>query len=453
MQSYAPDLNFLIKDTFDSVLRTLDAQNAVENAVSLQGNLLNITGREFLLNELSGIYAIAVGKAALPMAQGLRQVLGEYLRGGTISAPAAGDSAISEFFGEWKFFRGGHPLPNEESLAAAKAAEKLLRTVDGEKTLIIFLVSGGGSAMFEMPFDDSITLAELQAANRVFVGCGATIGEMNALRRRISKVKGGGLSDFAPRSKRLTLIVSDTNAGEAFNVASGLTIRPEKNTSAPELRVIIRRYELAEKLPPSVLKCLERDDNGSDLQTSFDNSEFFVLLENRNALEQARKFLSSKGFEAEIAGDLIENEIGDGCTQLVERLCRLRRKTPCEKPVALISGGEFICPVRGPGIGGRSLESALRTAILFDELKNSREFAGAKFMALYAGTDGVDGNSPAAGATTDETTLTRARSLNLNAAEFLKSSDSYGFFKRCGDTIETGATGTNVRDVRILLMN
>jgi glycerate 2-kinase len=176
-----------------------------------------------------------------------------------------------------------------------------------------------------------------------------------------------------------------------------------------------------------------------------------VLLDNEHAQAAAARAARARGFAVELCADLVEAPVESGCRELVERLLRLRRAAQGEQTVCLISGGEFVCPVRGDGVGGRNLEAALRSAIEFQRRADECARAGFGVAALHAGTDGVDGNSPAAGAVADETTCARARTAGLDAHAYLARSDAYNFFHALGDTIETGPTGTNVRDLRILL--
>jgi glycerate 2-kinase len=439
--------NFL-RSVFSQILQAMDAKTVVENAVRIENNRLIVAENKFDLREISGIYGLAIGKAACWMAQGLSESLGEKFSDGVISSP----EMSSCFVRNWKTFHGGHPAPNDESLLAAQSAVELLRKINSPKSLVIFLISGGGSAMFEMSRDEKITLADLKTMNQIFVTCGATIAEINALRRRVSAVKNGGLSRFAAKSPKISLIISDTNRGEAYNVASGLTIENQHDFTPPEIQEIILRYRLNEKLPSAVYECLQnsiRAENKPAWKNPNDN--FSILLENFDALINAKKNLASNGLSVEIATDLIEQEIGVGCAAGVAKLTNLFDKNDGNKAVAIISGGEFVCPVRGNGTGGRNLESALRTAILFDEVKRQEKYKTAKFTALFAGTDGIDGNSPAAGAICDETTLERGQKLGLAASKYLENSDSYHYFHALGDIVATGASGTNVRDVRILL--
>lgn len=372
-------LHRFAREIFAYGLATVDPRKAVHEATTVDGPVVEVCG-ERLDASARPIYAVALGKAAASMALGLEDAIGDRLSAGVISAPA-----FSAPLKRWQTFAGGHPLPNEASLAAAQSAFALLDRANDERAAVIFLVSGGGSAMMEWPINDAVTLADLRRANEELVSSGARISEINAVRRGFSAVKGGGLARRAPNARLVTLIVSDTNSGDEANVASGPT------------------------LPP-----------------------YHVLLDNSTALEAARVKALELGLNPVIATDICEQPVQEGCELLLDRL-----DTDC-----LISGGEFSCPVRGDGRGGRNLETVLRCAI---------ELRDRKAVVLSAGTDGIDGNSPAAGAIADWTTIERAHQIGLDAREFLDRSDSYSFFEKLNDLIITGPTGTNVRDLRILM--
>src|SRR6185369_5339191 len=382
---------------FDHALSAVDPREAVKHAP---------------LDLSSGpIYSIAIGKAAASMARGLEEALGDKLTAPVLIAA------------------GGHPLPDENSLAAARAAFALLDCANTERATVVFLISGGGSAMIEWPVSDGISLADLQAANRTLISCGAHIAEVNAVRRAFSAVKGGGLARRAPRTRTFTLIVSDTNPGDEASVASGPTLNPAADS--PNAIDVIERYQLGNLLPSSIMRAV-REEKPS---TATLNGSHQVLLDNNTAVTAARDKAIELGFSCATLNDIREQPIAEGCELLLSNL--LSSSTEC-----LVSGGEFSCPVRGDGRGGRNLETTLRCAI------GLTNHSG---IVLSAGTDGIDGNSPAAGAIADETTVQRAHDLGLDANEYLARSDSYSFFERLGDLIVTGPTGTNVRDLRILL--
>jgi len=282
------------------------------------------------------------------------------------------------------------------------------------------------------------------------------------VRRAFSAVKGGRLAARAPNSHQITLIVSDVPEGEERNVASGPTVAPPPDT--PDPRQVIARYSLHSKLPVTNVQAIETLP--INLTTSA-MREHFVLLSNADALKAAADAARQRGFITEIAPDISDPPIERGCDLLIKRLEALRathRNKPPDRleaglvppvgtsadskqndgVVCVISGGEFACPVRADGIGGRNLETALRLA-------RSPNFSSSETVALCAGTDGIDGNSPAAGVIVDSTTRDRANKIGLDAEDFLQRSDSYSYFVALGDVVATGATGTNVRDIRILV--
>lgn len=440
-----PALHRAAREIFQQALRSVDAGVAVRRAVRLEDSRLKLVNTTFDLSDLSaGVYSVAIGKAARPMASALSEILGERLTAGVITAPVM-EAPISD---RWRTFAGGHPLPNVESMDAAQAAFDLLSQAEQKRALVIFLISGGGSALMEWPREEETTLEELRATNRALISCGANIEEINSVRRAVSAVKGGGLALRAQGCAQVSLIVSDTGAGREATVASGPTFDPP--TDAPEAASIISRYKLETTLPESILRAVRRPREETVPTSQPALRQHYVLLDNERALESASEAARSLGFVVEIARDVVEQEIAEGCATLLSRLSALRLRTNEEKRICLISGGEFACPVRGRGTGGRNAETILRWAIELDKLaEDEPRFSHA--VALSAGTDGIDGNSPAAGAISDETTIKRASQINLDAQRFLDESDAYNFFNALNDAIITGATGTNVRDLRILL--
>ena len=441
-------LRLAAREIFDETLRAVDPGAAVRRVVQLDGLRLNVCDTTIDIGNRS-VYSVAIGKAAFTMAYALEQTLGDSFTAGFMSGPfLAGFREVSEWKTRtrWRWCEGGHPLPDETSLLAATEVFDLLQRANEERALIFFLISGGGSAMLEWPLNEDITLADLRTANKALVNCGASISEINAVRRSFSAVKGGRLAARAPDCDQITLIVSDVPRGEERNVAAGPTLMPPDD--APNAREVIERYDLRAQLPETILRAIE-SASGSPESDPASRRKHFVLLDNNSALEVAAEAARRRGFTTDVASDISDQPIEEGCRQLLIRLNTLHAEVNTKRPtetngICLISGGEFACPVRGEGLGGRNLETALRLAT--DQgLSNS-----AQFVALCAGTDGIDGNTPAAGAIVDHTTPERARAIGLDPAAFINRSDAYSFFVALGDAIATGATGTNVRDVRIL---
>jgi hydroxypyruvate reductase len=430
-------LRIAAREIFDETLSALDPLAALREVASMNETQLRIGEISIDIGNRK-IYSIAIGKAARRMAAEIDQLLGDRFSGGVITSNDSGFTA-SRLSSRWVAFLGGHPEPDESSLAAARASLQLLQRANEERALIIFLISGGGSAMIEWPANETISLDDLKAANRLLVSCGASISEINSVRRVFSAIKGGKLAGRAPDCDQITLIVSDVREGEERNVASGPTLAPPHD--APDPREVIDRYNLRTRLPTAIVQAIE---NAQPLSFTSDAiREHLVLLGNSDALQGVANVARQRGFITEIASDVSDQPIEEGCDLLIKRLEALRAKhRSSDDVVCLISGGEFACPIQGSGIGGRNLETALR-------LTRSRNMSNT--VALCAGTDGIDGNSPAAGAIVDSTTIERATAIGLDVEDFLRRSDSYSFFVALGDVIATGPTGTNVRDLRILL--
>lgn len=425
------------REIFDAALCAVDAGEAVRKAITLDGSRLFVGDRKIKIAHRS-TYSVAIGKAAAAMASALEQQLGAHFTQGIISAPEISATFLDS--SRWQPFAGGHPVPNQASLDAASAAFALLARANHKRAVVIFLVSGGGSAMMEWPASPEITLNDIRATNKLLVNCGADIIDINAVRRSVSAVKDGRLGLRAPDCEQVTLIVSDVPQGQENSVASGPTVTPSSATV--NVGEILRKYALTDQLPRSIINAIE---NPSPDESAFTPPEPLVVLDNDTALQAARIAAEKLGFTAEVAYDIRDQSIESGGDLLIRRLSDSRtRLNRSGQGVCLISGGEFSCPVRGDGVGGRNLETALRLAL-------SASLTNQNFVALCAGTDGIDGNSSAAGALVDNTTLARANAIGLNAEDFLARSDSYSFFHAVGDAIMTGPTGTNVRDIRILL--
>src|SRR5215468_1428005 len=438
--SSAPNLRNIALEIFHRALAAIDVESVTRAFVRLDGDRVEIGDETVDLTRFNRVIAIAIGKAGIPMARAVEEVLGDRISGGLVATNAI----IGQSPRPLPVIVGGHPLPNAGSLEAAAKALEILRVNDARETLVLFLISGGGSALFEKPIDDAITLDDLQTINRVLVGCGAVISEMNVVRRFLSAVKGGRLAAAAPCSRQVSLYVSDVNSDDLSTVSSGPTL-PSPATRADFDR-IVERYDLLDKFP-SHISALIAGGELPDLPRA--NAEVDhrrshrLLLDNRKALLEAKRIAESDfGCVVEIAEDLVEGEVEEMAGAHIERVSALRKRRPGEL-VCLLSGGEVICPVRGNGQGGRNQEFVLRAAMRLHAIEN--------IVVLSAGTDGIDGNSLADGAIADGDTVRRGMAMKAPPNIFCANSDSFNFFKALGDAIITGPTGNNVRDVRILI--
>ncbi len=428
----------IAKQIFQETLLRLDAKDAIKRVVRVENNQLLIADDSFQLNESFSIYVVAIGKAAYQMAVGFDEIAGEFIKGGVVSGVFSENNLVAK----WQVFAGGHPLPNEESFASAKVAFQLLEKADLENALVVFLISGGGSAMMELPRSEKISLGDLQKFNQLLVTSGATIAEINSIRRVVSKVKGGGLAIAAPNAKQISLIISDTADGDISSVASGPSLLPAEDV--PNVFSVIEKYDLNAKFTDSINKVLE-NYQPQDPVKQFE-SKAHLLLDNKYALQQMAEIVEKLGFVVKVENESQEVFITDGCELLIEKFIEFKEENLTNRPICYISGGEFGCKVVGNGVGGRNSETVLRLSLLAQERLPFSEYA-----ILSGGTDGIDGNSLAAGAVADETTLERAESQEMNPQEYLENSDSFSFFNNLSDAIIVGATGTNVRDIRIFL--
>ncbi|HEY6045437.1 MAG TPA: DUF4147 domain-containing protein, partial [Pyrinomonadaceae bacterium] len=405
-------LRMAAREIYQEALGSIDARDAVRRVMRVEGERLII--RDFSLDIARKIYLIAIGKAAGSMASAIESTLGAKLTSGIIAGPRQTPQFPPG--SRWQLFAGGHPLPTEASLLAGKAALDLLERANNEGAVVIFLVSGGGSAMIEWPINRDITLENLRMANQALVASGASIGEVNAVRRAFSFIKGGRMAAKAQHCDQVTLIVSDVPRGQEWNVASGPAIRPAPD--APKAREVVEKYQLRARLPAPILRAIDSGHETTSAGKSTNIREHFVLLSNEEAVKAAASAALRRGFTLDVAQDISDEQIESGCEKLLRRLAGLNASAEATggSDLCVISGGEFSCPVKGDGLGGRNLETALRLAIAGTNLPG--------FVALCAGTDGIDGNSPAAGAIVDHTTSDRAKRIGLDPQDFLNRSDA-----------------------------
>src|SRR5216684_2344674 len=431
-------LKQLARQIFHETLAAIDIPATMQRKLQRKGAVLMCGDARIDLRDFEKLRVVAIGKAAHAMVEGLALVLAPFVRmEGVISAPTAARRPLAGM----RYFVGGHPVPNAESCKAAEAILALLKKCD-EKTLVFFLLSGGGSALVELPLDPAQTLEDVQEMHRALVTCGAPIDAINAVRKHISAVKGGRLAAAAHSATKVTLAVSDVPVGKESALASGPTL-PDPTTVA-EVKRIIAEHSLYGKFPPTLRRWL---DEGKMPETpkahaaAFRNSHFFLLLGMDDLFHPAHHAAEAKGFIACCDNTTDDWPVERAAVFLLEQLEALR-KTHAGQRVALIADGEVSSPVTGDGIGGRN--SAFVLACV-------EKIAGKKIAVLSAGTDGIDGNSPAAGAVADGKTLEMARAIGLDPVEAFRRSDAFTFFSRFDDVIVTGPTGNNLRDLRILI--
>ncbi|MFQ5724363.1 MAG: glycerate kinase, partial [Terriglobia bacterium] len=375
------------------------------------------------LDAFKNIWVFSVGKAAWTTFQALCDVLGEKYRPkrGVIVSNLPPQPAAPGF----ATFQASHPYPDERSLAAAEALLEGARAAD-ERTLVFFLISGGGSALVEKPLEKSVRLEDLTELNRVLVRCGASIDEINAIRKHLSAIKGGRLAAAAAKAHQVTLLLSDVPEGNLAATASGPTV-PDPTTVETCYRVA-EQYDLLPRFPASIRALFEQKKLQETLKPgaeAFRRSQVFLVASNRDVLHAAHRAAGARGFVVECDNTSDEWEFRRAAECLLERLEQVRRENPGQ-PVCLLAGGEVLVKVTGDGVGGRNQALVLECI---------EKISGREVAVLSAGTDGLDGNSPAAGAVADGETLARARALGLDPQESMRRSDSYHFFEALGDTL------------------
>jgi hydroxypyruvate reductase len=305
------------------------------------------------------------------------------------------------------------------------------------------LISGGGSSLVELPISSEISLDDLRATNQLLISCGASIQEINVIRKCLSKFKGGRLGYLARKSGRVGLYVSDVNPGDIRSIASNPLL--SETGSAGTFFAVMDKYKLLERLPALVVRTIKqvnmsRFDAGE--RAADENLSTMLLMDNGDALNAAADVAGKLGFHLEVDSDLIEGDYVSVADESIRRLVNLRSRVG--GPVCMISGGEVSCPVRAKGVGGRNQEFVLYSAIRLAHFG-----IGNGAAVLSCGTDGIDGNSPAAGAVADGNLTERAAQLGEDPSSYIRANDSYTFFKRMGGLVVTGPTGNNVRDVRV----
>ncbi len=440
------DLRADARAILDAALEAADPYRAVKNALSLEGDRLRAGGREYDLGRFGRIVCVGAGKAGAPMAQALEEVLGDRLAAGrlVVKDGHGGPTRVVEIL------EASHPVPDERGVAAGGKVAELVRANAAEDTLFFCLLSGGGSALLVSPAE-GVTLADKQETTRLLLACGADIGEINAIRKHLSRLKGGGLARLCQPGTVISLIVSDVVGDRLDVIASGPTVGD--TSTWRDCREILARYGIWDQVPGTVRGRIEKGLAGELAETPKPGEPELALVSNlivagnRGALDHAAAKAGELGYAPLILSSTIEGETAD-VARMHAAMGREARDTghPAAPPCCLISGGETTVTLgEGAGKGGRNQEFALAAALDLQGLSG--------VLALSAGSDGTDGPTDAAGAQADGATCARAREMGLNPRSHLARHDAYPFFQALDDLIVTGPTRTNVMDVRLVLVD
>lgn len=431
-------------DILQHALRAVDPGRAVERQLRLEGDALRVGQQVHRLDEARAVWVVGGGKAGRPMANALESVLGARIRGGRVNVQA--EAAGASQGGRIALHPAGHPIPQPSGVEGARAMAELLAGAE-PGDLVVCLLSGGASALLTWPVE-GVSLEDFQRLTDLLLRSGATIAQINAVRKHSSRLGGGQLARLADGATLLTLTLSDVVGDPPDVIGSGPTV-PDPSTFADAWGVL-ESYDLLERVPASVRTHLDRGRRGELPETPkpgdplFDRAHYVLVGRNLDACQAAAERSRERGY-----GSLVLTTRLEGEARLVGRLLgglalgMLREGLPLPPPACLVAGGETTVTVRGDGLGGRNSELALAAAIAL------RGEPGA--MVVSFATDGIDGPTDGAGAMAGGATVQRGQERGMDAWDHLDRNDSYRFFDALGDLIRTGVTETNVNDLILVL--
>jgi glycerate 2-kinase len=435
-------------DMFNAALAAVDPHRAVTRTFRIENDRLFAGGGVYDLSAFDRIMVVGAGKAAASMAAAVEDVLGDRINRGIVVVKYGHAGKLRKI----EQVEAAHPVPDEAGVQGTQRILELVRRTD-EKALVICLLSGGGSSLLVAPHR-GITLEDKQRTTELLLKAGATIDELNTVRKHLSAVKGGRLAQIAHPATVLTLILSDVIGDRLDVIASGPTTSDSSTFS--DAAAVIERYRLKAILPPEVNAFLERGIAGQEPETARSVDPCFLKTRNvivgssAQALAAVREKAAALGWRPEIVTAELQGEARDAARMLARKAVHARDDMKQGERRCLLSGGETTVVVRGTGRGGRNQELALAFAL---------EIAGVDGITLLSGgTDGTDGPTDAAGAVVDGSVVSGARNLGIHPEVYLGNNDSYTFFQRLdaqsGEQhhLMTGPTGTNVMDIQIILI-
>jgi glycerate 2-kinase len=450
MEAFSLDeMKRMAKAIFSKALSAVDPSKILKERIRIERDHLSIkmegdSEKVFDLKAFHKIFLVGAGKASNSMAQAIEELFGDRMTKGVITTKYGHLLPLKEI----QIIEAGHPIPDRKGYEGAKKIQHLLKE-SGPNDLVIFLLSGGGSALLPFPAD-GIELKEKQEVTQLLLDSGAEIKEINTIRKHISRMKGGWLSKWAYPSTVIAFILSDVVGDQLEVIGSGPTV-PDPSTFE-EAWEILKEYDLLNEMAPSIQKHLRLGKEGKVEETPkpgevvFERVYNILIGSNILALREARKEAESLGFNTVILSSSIQGETREASrfhTAVAKEV--LSSGNPIPRPACILSGGETTVTIKGSGLGGRNQEFVLAGALEISGIE--------KVVLLSGGTDGTDGPTDAAGALADHTTVQRAKTMGLNPKAHLDNNDAYPFFQKLGDLLITGPTHTNVMDVRIILVD
>ena len=430
-------------DVLWAALRAADPGEAVKRFLRLEGDVLRVADRSYDLRAYERVLVVGGGKAGAAMAAAVEDVLGDRVRGGVVNVKYGHVAPTSRV----RIREAGHPVPDEQGLQGTWDMVELLRGA-GHADLVITVISGGGSALIDLPVE-GITLQHMKELTDALLRCGATINEINTIRKHLSQVKGGGLAKIASPAQVIGLILSDVVGNPLDFIASGPTV-PD-TTTFEDAWGVLERYHLAAEVPGPIVERLRAGVRGEIPDTPMEGDPVLarvqnvVVASNELAAEAAVARARELGFNTLLLSTFVEGE----AREIAKLFAAVAREVvaygrPVPRPACILAGGETTVTVRGKGKGGRNQEMALSAAIKIAGLED--------VMIVASATDGTDGPTDATGAIADGSTVERALAAGLDPAACLADNDSYRFFERLGDLIKTGPTNTNVNDLTFVYL-
>jgi len=428
----------------NAALAAVDPRKAVKRSVALEGNTVRIAGRSYNLDAFRRILVCGAGKASIPMAVGLNEVLPTRVDGGSIISKTMIEG-LPLGLSKVQISKGGHPVPTSDSQAGTQDMLRGLSDLN-EEDLVFCLLSGGGSALMTDPVDP-VSLEDLQALTKILLACGASITEMNILRKHLDRVKGGGLLKRLQPAVVVTLALSDVVGSDLATIASGPTV-PDPSTYQDADR-ILKKYGIEKKVPTSIATAIRMGIRG-DLPETLKQENYpghrahaSVIGSNFQAAQAAVHEAALSGYHSLILTTYLQGEARHAGEFLASIACETAVSGhPIPRPACIVAGGETTVTLRGEGLGGRNQETALGAVNSLAGLMN--------ICLVTLATDGEDGPTDAAGAVVTGETLSRASQVGLDPAQYLARNDAYRFFDGLGDLVRIGPTGTNVNDLAFL---
>lgn len=418
---------------FHQLLEEITPEKLIAESCRMDGNKFTVLDKSYDLDKYKNIYLLGSGKAVIPMAQEVEKYLKPFLKKSLIIGPYDGDN----IFDNCTYMQSTHPLPSLKSVDAAKALQEVLEQLD-EDDLFVYLLSGGNSALVELP-EENITLNEFQEVTRLMLHSGMPIEKMNSVRKHLSQVKGGKLAQQT-KAKGIVLVLSDVIGDDLYAIGSAPFYCDE--TSFRDAEEALRTYKVFEKMPESIQSFFEEGHSGMHCETPKTPSEHMdhhIVGSNRIVLEKAQQLLQKEGLSASIVNEPLQGDTNQVTKKLLEFF-----KSHQEKTHAYIFGGEVTVVVKGDGKGGRNQHLCLNILTHCD--------LSCDITFMSAATDGVDGNSNAAGALIDTHSLVDAKARHIDPKHYLDSFDSNSFFEQSGELLITGPTHNNLLDIMVMLI-